>query len=121
MYRVFKISQLPAKITTYLVSIAQLLCSAFLNGRCFLNKISLDWLLTLTSQPSTSKLSDTLIRSRDNLDRFKQMGTPSLTINLLFWFHGEKQKYLAAEYVTHKEGLLQSNFLKGVPQSVLRQ
>ena len=58
MYRVFKISQLPAKITTYLVSIAQLLCSAFLNGRCFLNKTSLDWLLTLTTQPSTLKLSD---------------------------------------------------------------
>ena len=31
---------------------------AFLYGWCFLNKMSLDWPLTLTTQPSTSKLSD---------------------------------------------------------------
>ena len=49
---------MPAKITAYLVSIAQLLCLAFLYRWRFLHKISLDWLLTLTSQLSTSKLSD---------------------------------------------------------------
>ena len=43
---------------TNLVSIGWLLCLAFLYGWCFLNKISLDWRLTLTTQPSTSKLSD---------------------------------------------------------------
>ena len=43
---------------TYLVSIGQLLFLAFLYGWLFLTKISLDWLLTLTTQPSTSKLSD---------------------------------------------------------------
>ena len=31
---------------------------AFLYGRRFLNRISLDWPLTLTTQPSTLKLSD---------------------------------------------------------------
>ena len=51
-------SWLPAKIAAYLVSISQLLCLAFLYGWDFWNKISLDWLLTLTTQPSTSKLSD---------------------------------------------------------------
>ena len=56
--RVVKSSQLPAKIATYLVSIGWLLCLAFLCGWCFLNEISLDWPLTLTTQPSTSKLSD---------------------------------------------------------------
>ena len=43
---------------TVLVSYDQLLCLAFLCGWRFLNKISLDWLLTLTCQPSTSKLFD---------------------------------------------------------------
>ena len=56
--RVVKSSQLPAKITTYSVSIGRLLCLAFLYGWRFLNKMSLEWLLTLTTQPSTSKLSD---------------------------------------------------------------
>ena len=56
--RVVKSSQLPAKIPAYLVSIGQLLCLAFLYGWLFLNKIFMDWLLTLTIQPSTSKLSD---------------------------------------------------------------
>ena len=46
------------KSTDCLVSNSQLLCLAFLYGWRFLNKISLDWLLTLTTQPSTSKLSD---------------------------------------------------------------
>ena len=41
-----------------LVSIGWLLCLAFLYGWHFLNKISLDWPLTLTTQPSTSKLSN---------------------------------------------------------------
>ena len=45
-------------MAAYLVSVGQLLCLAFLDGRYFLNKISMDWLLTLTTQPSTSKLSD---------------------------------------------------------------
>ena len=53
-----KRSRLPAKIAAYLVSIGQLLCLAFLYRWCFLNKISLNWPLTLATQPSTSKLSD---------------------------------------------------------------
>ena len=56
--RVVKSSRLLAKIAACLVSIGQLVCLAFLYGWCFLNKISLVWLLTLTTQPSTSKLSD---------------------------------------------------------------
>ena len=60
--RVVKRSQLQAKIATYLVSIAKLLCLAFLYRWCFLNKISLDWPLTLATQPSTSKLSDNTVR-----------------------------------------------------------
>ena len=40
--RVVKSSQLPVKIAAYLVSIARLLCLAFLYRWCFLNKISLD-------------------------------------------------------------------------------
>ena len=56
-HRVVKSSRLPA-IPHYLVSIGRLLCLAFLyRWRC-LNKISLDWRLTLTTQPSASKLSD---------------------------------------------------------------
>ena len=56
--RVVKSSQLPAKIAAYLVSIGWLLCLAFIYGWCFLNKISLGLPLTLTTQPSTSKLSN---------------------------------------------------------------
>ena len=56
--RVVRSSLLLAKMAAYLVSIDQLLCLAFLYGWRFLNKISLNWLLTLTTQPSTSKLSD---------------------------------------------------------------
>ena len=53
-YRVVKSSRLLAKIAAYLViSIGWLLCLAFLYGWCFLNKISLDWPPTLTTQPST--------------------------------------------------------------------
>ena len=55
---VVKSSRLPAKIATYLVRISWLLCLAFLYRWRFLNKISPDWPLTLTTQPSTSKLSD---------------------------------------------------------------
>ena len=55
--RVVKSSRLPTKITTYLVSISRLLCLALLYEWHFLNKISLDWPLTLTTQPPTSKLS----------------------------------------------------------------
>ena len=56
---VVKSSRLLVKITAYLVSIGWLLCLAFLYGWCFLKKIiSLDWLLTLTTWPSTSELSD---------------------------------------------------------------
>ena len=40
------------------LGIGHVLCLAFLYGWCFLNKISLDWPLTLTTQLSTSKLSD---------------------------------------------------------------
>ena len=56
--RVIKSTLLPAKIAAYLVIISWLLCLAFLYGWRFLNKISLDWPVTLTTQPSTSKLSD---------------------------------------------------------------
>ena len=55
---VVKSSWLLVKITAYLVSIGWLLYLAFLFGWHFLNKISLDWLLTLTNRPPTSKLSD---------------------------------------------------------------
>ena len=56
---IVKSSWLLVKITAYLVSIGWLLCLAFLYGWHFLNKISLDWLLTyLTTWPCTSKLSD---------------------------------------------------------------
>ena len=58
IHRVVKSSRLPAKIATFLVCIGRLLCLAFLYWWCFLNKLSLDWRLTLTTQPSTSKLSD---------------------------------------------------------------
>ena len=53
-----KSSRLSAKIAAYLVRIGRLLCLAFLYGWNFLNKITLDWPLTLTTPPSTSKLSD---------------------------------------------------------------
>ena len=56
--RVVKSSWMPAKVATYSVSIGQLLCLAFLYGRHFLHKISLDWLLTLTTQPPPSKPFD---------------------------------------------------------------
>ena len=56
--RVVKSSWLPAKIAVYLVSIGWLLCLAVLYIRRFLNRISLDGLLTLTPQSSISKLSD---------------------------------------------------------------
>ena len=56
--RVVKSSRLPAKIAANWVSIGRLLCLAFLYGCRFLNKISLDWPLTWTTQPSTSKFSD---------------------------------------------------------------
>ena len=55
---VVKSGQLLVKITAYLVSIGWLLCLAFLYGWRFLKKISLDWLLTLTTWPSPSKFSD---------------------------------------------------------------
>ena len=50
LFRVVKSSRLPAKIAVYLVSIGWLLCLAFLYRWWFLNKISLDWPLTLTLQ-----------------------------------------------------------------------
>ena len=58
--RVVKSSRLPSKITAFLVSIGRLLCLAFFYEWHFLNKISLGWPLTLTTQPSTLKLSDNL-------------------------------------------------------------
>ena len=64
--RVVKSSRLPVKIASYLVSIGRLLFLAFLYGWCFLNKISLDWPFTLTTQPSTSKLSDIPVYSLFN-------------------------------------------------------
>ena len=59
-FRVVKSSWLPAKISAYMFSISRLRCCAFLYGWHLLNKISLDWSLTLTTQLSTSKLSDNL-------------------------------------------------------------
>ena len=56
--KVVKSSRLPVKIAAYLVSIGRLLCLTFLYRWRFLNKISLDWLLTLATQPSTSNPSD---------------------------------------------------------------
>ena len=53
-----KVAWLRVKIAAYLIGIGQLLCLAFLYGWRFLNKIYLDWPLTLATQPSTSKLSD---------------------------------------------------------------
>ena len=47
-----------SKIAAHFISIGRLLCLAFLYRWHFLNKISLDWLLTVTTQPSTSKFSD---------------------------------------------------------------
>ena len=58
MVRVVQSSRLPAKLSAYLVSTGLLLRLAFLYGWRFLNEIFLDWPLTLTTQPSTSKLSD---------------------------------------------------------------
>ena len=55
--RVVKTSRLPVKIATFVVTISQLLCLAFLY-RWHLKKISLDWAFTLTTQPSTANLSD---------------------------------------------------------------
>ena len=46
------------KFTACLVSIGQLLCLAFLYGWRLLNKISMDWPLSLTTQLCTSELSD---------------------------------------------------------------
>jgi len=46
------------KITAFLVSIAPYSAWHFFTDGVFLNKISLDWPLTLTTQPSTSKLFD---------------------------------------------------------------
>ena len=57
-HRVVKSSRLLAKVAAYFVSISRLLWLAFIYWWHFLNKISLDWLLTLITQPSTSKLSD---------------------------------------------------------------
>ena len=68
--RVVKSSRLPLKIASYLVGIGRLLFLAFLYGWCFLNKISLDWPFTLTSQPSTSKLSDIPVYSLFNKGSF---------------------------------------------------
>ena len=51
-------TEITAKIAAYLVSISQLLWSVFLYGWRSLNRKSLDWPLILTTQPSTSKLSD---------------------------------------------------------------
>ena len=68
--RVVESSWLLAKIAASLASIGQLLCLAFLYGWCFLNKISLDWPLTLTFQSSTSKLSDNPVKFCVEVDTF---------------------------------------------------
>lgn len=56
--RFVKSSRLPAKISVYLVGIGRLPYLAFLYEWRFLNKIFLDWPLSLTTHPSTAKLSD---------------------------------------------------------------
>ena len=53
-----KVAGCQCQITAYLISISWLLCLASLYGWRFLNKISLDWPITLTTELSTSKLSD---------------------------------------------------------------
>ena len=53
-----KVAGCQCQINAYLVSISWLLCLASLYGWRFLNKISLDWPITLTTGLSTSKLSD---------------------------------------------------------------
>ena len=55
-----KVAGCPRKLLpTWLVLAGySLIYLAFLYGWHFLNKISLDWPLTLTTQPSTSKRSD---------------------------------------------------------------
>ena len=45
-------------IAAYLVSVGQLLCLAFVYRWHSLIKISMDWPLASTTQPSTSNLSD---------------------------------------------------------------
>ena len=57
LIRVVRSSQMLAKIAAFLFSISWLLYLAFLYGWHFSNKISRDWLLTLTTQPSTLKPS----------------------------------------------------------------
>ena len=72
--RVVKSSRLQAKITAYLVSIDWLLCLAFFYGSRFKKKISLDWPLTVTTQPSTSKLSDNSVNYTDYSLRASSLG-----------------------------------------------
>ena len=60
--RVVKSSRLVAKIAAYLVSTGRLLCLAFLCGWRFLNKLSLDWLLSLTVK------TDDITSSRKDVD-----------------------------------------------------
>ena len=60
--RVVKSSRLVAKIATYLASTGRLLCLAFLCGWRFLNKLSLDWLLSLTVK------TDDITSSRKDVD-----------------------------------------------------
>ena len=73
--RVLKSSRLRAKIGAYLVSIGRLLFLAFLYGWHVLNKISLDWPRTLTTQLSTSKLSDNPERVKIILEGVMKLGT----------------------------------------------
>ena len=77
--RVVKSSRLLAKIAAHLVSIGWLLSLALnLYGSHFLNEISPDWLLTLTTQPSTSKLSDNPGLINDGFERGK------MTVGLIY-------------------------------------
>ena len=98
-YRVVKSSQLQAKIAAYLVSIDRLLY-VFLYGWRFLNKISLDWSLTLTTQPPTSKLSE-------NPELY---GLPQILISTFFSCKREKVKQYSLNL--HSNGFFKLGTLK---------
>ena len=88
-HRVVKSSRPLPKIATYLLSIGRLLCLAFLCGWHFLDKASLEWLLTLTTQPTTSKLSDNPVDTDFELEWQKTIKRQRRhffkKINSMFW------------------------------------
>ena len=97
MFRVVKSNQLLAKIAAFLVSIGRLLCLTFLYRWRFLNNISLDWVLTLTTQPSISNHSDSLDVMSDQSGK-QEMTLPCI---ILLWdVTGESSFSMAASFQT---------------------